>query len=639
MAFLAWVGLGADGLSSSAYGPDESFRALGEHTYLALALALATAFTIFIISYAYSRIIEQFPSGGGGYVVASKLLGRRFGVMSGSALLVDYVLTISVSVASGADQIFSVLPSTYHSYKLVAVGVVIVLMMILNLRGVKESVTVLLPIFVIFLVTHGILLTFGIGSHATEIGRVASDVEHGFSTGLATLGFGGMLALFLRAYAMGAGTYTGIEAVSNGVQIMREPKVQTARRTMLYMAISLAATAGGIMVLYLLFRVSPVDGMTMNAVLFERFAGSWEMGGLPIGTWFVVLSMAAEAALLLVAAQAGFIDGPRVMSNMAADSWLPHRFASLSERLTMQNGVILISSAAMLTLVLTGGDTRTLILMYSINVFLTFSMSEFGMVRYWIQHRASHRDWRRHIAIHVIGLILCLSILAVNVVEKFGEGGWVTLVITLTLITVCFGVARHYGKVGKLLVRLDAALMDVPAVSSVAQQSMDRKAPTAVLLVKEFDGFGIHSFLSVQRLFPGHFKNFVFVSVRVLDAGSLKGAAELDQAIAETNVGVLRYSELCRGLGFAADERTAVGTEVLDEAMRLCVEVGKEYPRSIFFAGKLVFEQERWYHRFLHNETAYAFQRRCQFAGLNSMVLPVRVYEAENGGGVRGDSE
>ena len=118
IAFLAWVGLGADGLSSSAYGPDESFRALGNHSYLAVALALATAFTVFIISYAYSRIVEHFPYGGGGYVVASRLLGKHFGVVSGSALLVDYVLTISVSIAAGADQVFSVLPTEWHQYKL-----------------------------------------------------------------------------------------------------------------------------------------------------------------------------------------------------------------------------------------------------------------------------------------------------------------------------------------------------------------------------------------------------------------------------------------------------------------------------------------------------------------------------------------
>src|SRR5689334_11405835 len=147
IALLAWVGLGADGLSSSAYGPDEAFRALGQHTYLAIALAVATTITVLVISLAYSQIIKRFPFGGGGYIVATELLGPRWGVVSGSALLVDYVLTISVSIASGADQVFSVLPLGVARWKLILEGVVICILILLNLRGVKESVTVLAPIF------------------------------------------------------------------------------------------------------------------------------------------------------------------------------------------------------------------------------------------------------------------------------------------------------------------------------------------------------------------------------------------------------------------------------------------------------------------------------------------------------------
>ena len=143
VALLAWVGLGADGLSSSAYGPDEAFRALGPHAYLAVALAAATAMTVLVISIAYSQIIKRFPFGGGGYVVASELLGPRWGVVSGAALLVDYVLTISVSIAAGADQVFSVFPQGWHGAKLAATALVILLLVGLNLRGVKESFTVL----------------------------------------------------------------------------------------------------------------------------------------------------------------------------------------------------------------------------------------------------------------------------------------------------------------------------------------------------------------------------------------------------------------------------------------------------------------------------------------------------------------
>ena len=626
IAFMAWVGLGADGLSSSAYGPEEAFRAVGDHAYLAIALAVATALTVFIISYAYSRIIERFPFGGGGYVVASKLLGRQFGVVSGSALLVDYVLTISVSIAAGADQVFSVLPEALHPYRMGAIVVVIVILMLLNLRGVKESVMVLMPIFLSFLVTHLILLIGGLAVHAADAPRVAENVQRSFTDGMATLGLAGMGALFLRAYSMGAGTYTGIEAVSNGLQIMREPKVETAKRTMFYMAISLAATAAGILLLYLLFSVTPEHGKTMNAVLFERFAGEWKLAGLPVGYWFVVFALGSEAALLFVAAQAGFIDGPRVMSNMAADSWLPHRFSSLSDRLTMQNGVVLISTAAIMVLVFTGGSPSTLILMYSINVFLTFSLSETGMVRYWFVNRKKFKDWYRHIVIHIIGLILCLFILAVSVFEKFGEGGWVTLVVTLGLIGLCVLIRRHYRHVTSLLKRLDEVLIDLPVADDVQPGFPQPNANTAVLLVNGYNGLGIHSFLSIERLFPGHFRNFVFVSVHVVDAGGLKGAEDLERAALLTEEDLKKYVSFAKQHGFYAEYRTAVGTDVLDETEKLCIDISTKYRRSIFFAGKLVFQREKWYQRFLHNETANAFQRRLQFFGLNSMVLPVRVF-------------
>jgi hypothetical protein len=398
------------------------------------------------------------------------------------------------------------------------------------------------------------------------------------------------------------------------------------------MAVSLAVTAGGILLCYLLYHVFPETGKTMNAVLLERFAGNWDINGFPAGRIFVVVSLAAEAALLFVAAQAGFIDGPRVMANMANDSWLPHRFSSLSDRLTTQNGVVLISVAAILTLYLTNGATSTLILMYSINVFLTFSLSQMGMVRYWIQNRKRYRDWSRHIVIHVVGLLLCVAILVANTIEKFTVGGWITLLITGILIALCTFIKRRYQLVTAHLSRLDDILNEIPTITSNDPVPvLNPKAPTAVVLVSSFGGLGIHTFLSLQRLFPNHFKNFIFVSVTVIDSGSLKGAADVDDAVKQTKASLQKYVDFAHRLGLAADYRTSVGTEVLDEAEQLSASIAKEYPLSVFFAGKLIFEKEHWYQRILHNETAMQFHRRIQFAGLNSMVLPIRVFANSKG--------
>ncbi|ACL64296.1 amino acid transporter-like protein [Anaeromyxobacter dehalogenans 2CP-1] len=623
VALLAWVGLGADGLSSSAYGPDEAFRALGDHRYLAVALALATATTVLVIAVAYSQIIKRFPFGGGGYVVATELLGPRVGVVSGSALLVDYVLTISVSVASSGDAIFSFLPPGLDRWKLPVEALAIGLLVVLNLRGVKESVTILAPIFGVFLVTHLVLIVGGVGAHLPDVPRVAGEVGHGFRSGLAELGALGLLAVFVRAYSMGAGTYTGIEAVSNGIQIMREPKVHTAKRTMAYMAVSLAFTAGGILVCYLLFRAAPEEGKTMNAVLLERFAGGWSLGGVPVGRGFVIVTLLAEAALLVVAAQAGFIDGPRVMANMAHDSWLPHRFGQLSDRLTIQDGVLLMGGASLATLLWTRGDILHLVTMYSINVFVTFSLSQLAMLRYWRRTRTGGR--RRGLAIHGIALVLCLAILTGTVYEKGAQGGWITILVTSLVVGLCLAIRRHYRSVQANLRRLDDILEVLPPQQPGPHPVLDPRAPTAVLLVGGYGGLGVHALLTIQRTFPGHFRNFVFVSVGVIDAASMKGVEEVDRVRLQTQAALEQYVALAHRLKLAADLRMEIGTEAVSVAEKLCLELSREYPRSVVFAGKLVFQQERWYQRLLHNETAYQLQRRLQLGGLNAMVLPVRV--------------
>ena len=629
VAFLAWVGLGADGLSSSSYGPEEAFKNLGEHQYLAIFLALLTAFTVIIIAAAYSKIIEHFPFGGGGYVVATRLLGPKAGVISGSALLVDYVLTITTSVASGGDAVFSSLPPALHWLKLGVEVAVIAGLTVLNLRGVKELVRALVPVFLVFVFTHIIIIGGAVFFHLGNVGEVARSVSTGLSHDLKTIGFIALSGLFLRAYSLGAGTYTGIEAVSNGLQIMAEPRVATAKRTMLYMAVSLALTAAGIILAYLLMHVHPVEGQTMNAVLATKLAGTWSFFGIPFGKGFVIVTLASEALLLFVAAQAGFIDGPRVMSNMAHDSWLPHRFSALSDRLTMQNGVILMGATSLAMLVYTRGSVDALVVMYSINVFVTFSLSQVGMIRYWLMQetRKKHPDWARHIPIHIVGFVLCVGILVVNVVEKFTEGAWLTVVVTGAMVSICLLIKRHYNGVYARLKRLDAILSALPVSHDKKELELQKKKPTAVMLVGGFSGLGIHSLLTVMKLFPRYFHNVVFMSVGVVDSATFQGVEEVDHVRDQTEDALRRYVELARGMGIPADAKWSIGTEAVSECEKLATEIAKEYERSIFFAGKLIFERERWWDRLLHNETAYQIQRRLQFAGLAMVILPVRVLE------------
>src|SRR3954466_3894694 len=583
-AFLAWVGLGADGFSSSSYGPEEAFKNLGQHQYLAIFLALATGMTVLVISAAYTKIIEHFPFGGGGYVVTSRLIGPRAGVVSGAALLIDYVLTCTTSVAAGGEAIFSNFPEHWHVWKLPVELVVIAVLTVLNLRGIRESIRVLMPIFVTFLITHVILIIGSVGFHIGRAGEVARSVSSGLSHDLGTMGFVALALLFLRAYSLGAGTYTGIEAVSNGLSIMREPRVLTGKRTMVYMSTSLAVTAGGIILGYLLMNVQPVQGKTMNYVLAEMLAGSVHLGPIPIGHWYVIITIAAEALLLFVAAQAGFIAGPRVMANLAQDSFLPHRFSALSDRLTMQNGVLLMGVASFLMLLYTRGSVDALVVMYSINVFITFALSQLGMIRYWRRQetRRKHREHLRPLAIAVICFVLCTFILIVNVFEKFTEGAWLTVVVTGALVALCMVIKRHYNGVFERLKRLDQILGALPSSGSTKELHIEKKKPTAVMLVGGFSGLGIHSLLTVMKMFPRYFHNVVFMSVGVVDSATFQGVEEVDRVQEQTEESLKKYVQLATGLGIPADYRMAMGTEAISGCEKLASEVAREYERSIF---------------------------------------------------------
>jgi amino acid transporter len=630
--FLAWVGLGVDGLSSCAYGPDEAFRALfdlphwGDHPELAVFLALATALTVGIISWSYTGLIEHFPYSGGGYGVASKLLGRYFGLVSGSALLVDYVLTVTTSIASSIDQVFNVFPPTveYQHWKLWVELTMTGALVVLNLRGVKESVNIIVPIFLLFCATHLAVL---IGVFVVHPGTIAGHVEQihaAVQTDARSMGLWVLLVIFMQAYSRGAGTYTGIEAVSNGVSAMREPQVTNAKWTMLYMAISLAVTAGGLLLCYVLADLHPVEGRTMNGLLVEK---------LHFGTWFTILTLGSEAGLLLFAAQTGYIGGPRVMANMALDGWVPRRFSSLSDRLTGHYGVLMVGGAAIASLLYTRGSVDVLVTMYAINVFVTFSLSQLGMARFsWVRRK---RKGQGHlpIAVHGLSFVLCFSILVAVVMLKFTEGAWVTLLVTGVLISVCLLIHRHYARVRLKLAELNAQLGDMQTLVRTRSPGppalLDPRKQTAVLLVNAYGGLGIHTLLILLNTFPGQFKQVYFATVGVLDSGNFKGVEEVDKLRAERRKIIDHYVLLAQSLGLAAAGEFTLGTDPVAESVQLGMKIREKFPRSVFFAGKLLFEAEKWYYPLLHNETAFAIARRLQLAGIPMVVMPIRILKFE----------
>jgi hypothetical protein len=260
--------------------------------------------------------------------------------------------------------------------------------------------------------------------------------------------------------------------------------------------------------------------------------------------------------------------------------------------------------------------------MYSINVFLTFTLSQLGMSRFWLR-RQREPGRRRGLAIHGLALLLCAGILAVTLVERFTHGGWVTVLLTSLFVLLCYAIHTHYRNNQKGLRQLDDILAALPAGEPTAA-AIDPKAPTAVLLVSAFNGFGVHTLLSILRFFPGLYRQFVFVSVAVVDSGSFKGEEEIEALLRHAEEDLEKYVQLARRMGFPAESVCHLGVEIVSEATALCEQVAKIYSKATIFTGRLVFRRERFFHRLLHNETSMSIQRRLQWLGVPMVVLPVR---------------
>jgi hypothetical protein len=363
----------------------------------------------------------------------------------------------------------------------------------------------------------------------------------------------------------------------------------------------------------------------MNRLLTEAFVVKLGLDGHWLGAVYLFATVISAGSLLVVAAQAGFIGGPAALATMARDSWVPHWYGNLSERLATHNGVMLMGFSALAALVYTGGDVSTLLVMYSINVFVTFSLSMIGMCRHWWNERRENPLWRRRLALFATGAALCLAILSVTVVQKFYLGGWITLGVTGICVGLCFLINRYYRTVVLQLRRLNEILGELPASGPPNVAEPNPTQPTAAILVGGYGGLGIHTLLNSIRFAPGYYKNVVFLSVGVLDSGNFKGARAVDDLRRHTQLSLERFVDLARANGFPAKGFMAIGPDAVDELENLCVAVAKLFPRATFFAGQLVFRKDTWYQRLLHNETAWSLQRRLQWAGLPMVILPTRV--------------
>jgi len=287
---------------------------------------------------------------------------------------------------------------------------------------------------------------------------------------------------------------------------------------------------------------------------------------------------------------------------------------------------VLFGSAALVILLWSGGKVGLLVVLYSINVFLTFSLSLLGLTVHWWRRRIERGPWKRRLALSLLGLAVSSGILAISLVEKFTEGAWETVLITSTVIAICFSIRRHYDTARAQLQKTDALFdVKVPWDESRPVPALDPAAPTALLFVGKHRGVGVHALLWVQRMFPGHFRNFVFVSVGEVDAQSYGGEGAL-RTLRYTIENSLRYFvRYCHSHGLAAEYHIGFGTEPVEEFLKLADQVFAKYPGSICFASKLIFTRTTFLTRWLHNRTPQDLQERLHMQGRQMVLLPMRV--------------
>jgi amino acid transporter len=624
-ALVAWAGLGANGLSAACYGPEKAFLALGEHPELGPLLALIMVGSVAVLALAYSQMFELFPNGGGSYRVASQLLGPQFGLVSGAALLIDYVLAISVSLASGTDAMFSVLSFNAQAYKLPVELALALLLIGLNLRGLHVAIWFLFPIALGFAIVHALLIVYGVGAMAPALSAHLTQALASSARVSQTTGWIFVVALLVRAYGLGGSTFSGVEAISNNVNLLAEPRVKTGRVTMFYVALTLAFIAGGLILLYSLWDVRPLPGQTLNAATLSAV-----LPGLGLsrsaGHFLVLLTLALEAAILLVAANSIFIFAPSLLANMASDSWLPHQFRNLSILLVRQNGVVFIGSCALAILGWTRGDLGVLVVFYSINVFLSLALAKAGLIRHWWSlRRQSISSWRR-MTIAALGFCVAAGILMVTLTEKFFDGGWATLCLTLLVIGACIGIRRHYDWINERRREVDRQF-------AISQAELDTIRPietraeggTAVLLATDHWGLAIHTLLWIQRLFPGQFRNVIVVSVVEVDAGAMGAVEALAKLTFVRDAAMTQLEGFCAKCGLTATRVVGFGTDPANELERLLKKTVANVPGCVCFANKLILPPERRLAEWLHNQTALGLQRRLHAQGIPLMVLPLRL--------------
>jgi amino acid transporter len=489
----------SDALSSTAYATEEILLVLavaaaatnGASFSFVIPVSVGIAVLLAIVATSYRQTIHAYPSGGGAYIVAKENLGTTPGLIAGASLLVDYVLTVSVSIAAGVAAITSAVQGTRYAWlddhKVILCLVFIAFIATANLRGVRESGALFATPTYVFVVSFLFMIAFGFFHYFTYGGAAAIPTQEELKTAegyhLQPL----TLFLLLGAFSNGCAALTGIEAISNGVQAFKKPEAKNAASTLIWMAILLTTMFLGTSVMAYLYHVHPKQSETV----ISQFARIMFTG--PLG-WFYYVVQAATAAILVLAANTAFADFPRLSSLLARDRFLPRQFANRGDRLVFSNGIVILAIFSGVLVIAFGGDTSRLIPLYAVGVFLSFTLSQSGMVVHWLRERtklrsqrkndASHdvsptsngplaevaladqeihrsyfvtdevtapANWKKSLAINAVGALATFVVLCVFIATKFIHGAWIVVVVIPLLVLLFKAIHNHYVLVAKQL--------------------------------------------------------------------------------------------------------------------------------------------------------------------------------------------
>jgi amino acid transporter len=495
----------SDALSSTAYATEEILLVLavaatytsGASFHFVVPVSIGIAVLLAIVATSYRQTIHAYPSGGGAYIVAKENLGTTPGLIAGASLLVDYVLTVSVSVAAGVAAITSAAQGTRYAWlndhKVLLCLIFIAFIAIANLRGVRESGALFATPTYVFLISFLFMIAFGFFHYFTHGGAApiptAEELKTAEGYKLQPL----TLFLLLGAFSNGCAALTGIEAISNGVQAFKKPEAKNAAKTLVWMALLLTTMFLGTSVMAYLYHVHPKQSETVISQ-FARIMFTGSFG------WFYYVVQAATAAILVLAANTAFADFPRLSSLLARDRFLPRQFANRGDRLVFSNGIIILAIFSGLLVMGFGGDTSRLIPLYAVGVFLSFTLSQSGMVVHWLRERARlrrqrdaerqaqavaaaapdgnglqalpdievaneeiHRsyfvtdevtapaNWKKSLAINALGAVATFIVLCVFIATKFIHGAWIVVVVIPLLVLLFKSIHNHYVMVAKQL--------------------------------------------------------------------------------------------------------------------------------------------------------------------------------------------